>query len=135
MSINIIIAVLNNDFKLLHTLLDPLSKKNQKLLELKLLPDINFQEPTYGNTALHYAVKSGNFEMIEALLFYGAERNIKNLHGILPMDEYEDYTSDSFIYSQTSEISLSFANDNYKKTDNNFYNSEIIFKLIDFLHK
>jgi ankyrin repeat protein len=101
---NIIIATLNNDFELLHHLLNHLDIESQKLGNLREFVDINFQEQTYGNTALHYAVKRGNFKMVETLLFYGADRNIKNFSGILPMDEYENHTIDPLFYYQDEFI-------------------------------
>jgi ankyrin repeat protein len=83
MSIDLIRAVIDNDISKIHELLEPIGQNPEC--------DINFQEPQSGNTALHYAVKTDNFAMIELLLFYGAQRNIKNFKGILPMDEYIDY--------------------------------------------
>ena len=46
---------------------------------------INYQEPYNGDTGLHWAVKNGNLEMIEQLLIYRADPEIKNRLGYFPM--------------------------------------------------
>jgi ankyrin repeat protein len=90
MTTELIIAVINDDIDTLSRLLDQSSKGCEE-------SNINFQDHIYGNTALHYAVKKDNFKMVEMLLLYGAERNIKNFKGILPMDEYADPKMMSYI--------------------------------------
>ena len=40
----------------------------------------------------------GNFEIIQMLLLYGANRNIRNLKGIFPMNEIEDKFLSNIMY-------------------------------------
>jgi hypothetical protein len=46
---------------------------------------INWQEPEFGNTCLHQAVKRGDVEMVETLLRYKADPEIKNRLGYYPI--------------------------------------------------
>ena len=90
MNIDVIIATINNDRLFLNNILDPFENNEDKLIHTSRLSYINYQDPLYGNTALHYAVKMGNFELVQMLLLYGADRKLRNLKGITPLDEYED---------------------------------------------
>jgi ankyrin repeat protein len=96
MTLNLIIATLYNDLSTINELLDQFSTS-----ENARQCDVNFQDPKNGNTALHYAVKMGNFKIIETLLFYGADRSLANFNGILPMEQYAEPNIDpTFYYSE-----------------------------------
>jgi hypothetical protein len=99
MSLDLIMATINSDIELLGNLLDPFNQQNSTI-NTHLPKDLNYQDPLYGNTALHYAVKMGNFEIIQMLLLYGANRNIRNLKGIFPMNEIEDKFLSNIMYSK-----------------------------------
>jgi len=47
---------------------------------LNLTVNVDLQD-IYGNTALHYAVKENNVNLVYLLLFYKASKTIKNLNG------------------------------------------------------
>jgi ankyrin repeat protein len=92
MSLDLIIVTINNDPRMLENILSQSIDINYAdyYVANNFIPYINSCDPIYGNTALHYAVKMGNFDIIQILLSYGANRNIKNFKGILPMDEFQD---------------------------------------------
>ena len=46
---------------------------------------INAQD-CYGMTPLHYAVRSGNYDAVQVLLEAGANPNIENQDGSIPLD-------------------------------------------------
>jgi hypothetical protein len=58
----------------------------EKLLRLGAVQQINYQEPTKGNTALHIAYARRDFDAIQLLEKYGASQNIRNKDGETPAD-------------------------------------------------
>ena len=58
----------------------------EKLLRLGASQQINYQEPTRGNTALHIAYARRDYNAILLLEKYGATRHIRNKYGELPAD-------------------------------------------------
>ena len=61
------------------------------LIVVKLLLDYGFDPNTRatknGNTPLHYAVASNNLDAARLLLQYHANKNIRNLEGLTPIDK------------------------------------------------
>ena len=57
-----------------------------KLLRLGADQQINYQEPTRGNTALHIAYARRDYQAIQLLEEYGASQNIRNKDGETPAD-------------------------------------------------
>ena len=50
--------------------------------------DVNIQD-SGGDTLLHIAAKEGKEELLDTLLAYGADTQIRNTKGETPMDELE----------------------------------------------
>jgi hypothetical protein len=58
----------------------------QKLLALGAEKEINYQEPTKGNAALHIAYARRDFAAIKLLEHHGASQNVVNFEGDKPAD-------------------------------------------------
>ena len=58
----------------------------EKLLKLGAAHEINYQEPTRGNTALHIAYARRDLDAVRLLESYGASHHIRNKYGELPAD-------------------------------------------------
>jgi ankyrin repeat protein len=58
----------------------------EKLLRLGADKEVNYQEPTRGNTALHIAYARRDFDAIQLLESYGASQGIRNKDGETPAD-------------------------------------------------
>ena len=48
--------------------------------------NVDYAEPQYGDTALHYAAANGQLELIEQLLLHGADQTLKDNEGQTPRD-------------------------------------------------
>lgn len=55
-------------------------------LILKAGANVNYAEPQYGDTALHYAAANGHLELIEQLLLHGADQTLQDKEGQTPRD-------------------------------------------------
>ena len=59
--------------------------------------DVNARVTKNGNTPLHYAVASNNLGAAQLLLQYYANKNIKNLEGLTPLDKARREEKDAMI--------------------------------------
>lgn len=73
---SLIAIVKNEDIVALN---NKISIENNKKIDKKILDE----QDEYGNTALHYAMKSGNWYIIKFLLDQGADMSIENKEGLL----------------------------------------------------
>ena len=73
-----------------------MAAENSQLNIVKLLlnkkPELNIQNQ-YGDTPLHNAVRAGNIDIVSELVIAGADINIKNNNGKLPIDIARDNNS------------------------------------------
>jgi len=70
-----------------------------------------------GNTALHYALESGNKYIIDALAYYKANIHIKNREGKSPIEIAKVSENDEIVGLLTNPVPLYKLNDNSKEDD------------------
>ena len=70
-----------------------------------------------GNTALHFACKEGDVNVIQSLLSQGADTTIKNIDGNTPLDECYDTSKDEVanLFTQYNPKRGIVLNSNYIK--------------------
>lgn len=96
MTIELIKAAASGDLTTIHTLLNPYAVDNQLNMQAARFPNVNFQEKFYGNTPLHCALQGKHFDVVDALIYYGADASITNFRGLTPVELYHEfYTSDA----------------------------------------